>query len=96
MSKHPSARGKAHGVFSPSQTQTKCVLMRESHQLPAAPGTQHSCCDRCGSHPQETLPNMPRNSALPATEEYCTISEAGDVLGERLFPGIATTRQVPH
>lgn len=52
-----------------------------------------SCCDRWDSHPQETLPKVPRNWALPIAETYCSTSEAGDVLGERLFPGVSTTRQ---
>lgn len=94
MSKHPSARGtysKAHGVFSPSQAQTKHVLTRESPSSLLSPQPQHStrsCWDRCDSHPQQTLPKMPRHRALPAAEKYCTISEAGDVLGRGCYQGL--------
>lgn len=94
MSKHPSALGmysKAHGVFSPSQAQTKHERAPTSLLSLGTLQPQHStrsCWDRCDSHPLETLPKVPRHKALPVAEKYCTISEAGDVLGRGCFQGL--------
>lgn len=100
MSKHPSALGmysKAHGVFSPSQAQTKHERAPSSllslGTLQPSPALAPAGTDVIHSHGRHCLKCPGTKPSLPVAEKYCTISEAGDVLGEKLFPGTATTRQ---
>lgn len=93
MSKHPSARGtysKAHGAFSPSQAQTKHVLMRESHQ-PCCPGyptvpAHHSLqLWQMWSTPPGDTAWSAQHRALPGALKYCSFSAAGVCWGRGCF-----------